>query len=163
MRAIHAVGFFVLCLVIAAPDARATNLVSGLCNVQGVAVFSTRVHLHCGAPISGITYFAQLSDDKNRANQTLGALLTAQATGATVMVRFDLDDTSGAASGCAAGDCRLINYIEVGVPAALVARVVPAIAAITVPEPPGAGLGLAAAASIVALARRRSSIVGTAS
>ena len=156
MRMFSTIALLLLALA-AAPEARAYDPAFGNCTPAGVGVFSNRVHVHCTVPISGISYFVQFTSDATRANQTLAAMLTAVSTGAVIGVRFDLDDTSGAAGGCLVADCRLIDWFEVGQPpAAIAARPVPAIAMLTVPEPSAALGGVTVAAALLALARRRS-------
>lgn len=83
-----------------------------ICSPVNVGVFSNRVHVRCTTAVNGIIYFAVATSDANAAARALAAFQTAIAAGHDVRIYFDPADTSGAAFGCAAVDCRRATGIE---------------------------------------------------
>lgn len=84
------------------------------CNPVSVAAYTTRVHVQCDVPVSGISYFAAPATNPKHAARSLSLLLTAQATGNSVSVLYDPSDTSGSSFGCGVDDCR--TMIGVAIP-----------------------------------------------
>lgn len=83
------------------------------CKPRNVVVWNVkpRVHVQCTAAVSGIKYFAFPSDDAHAVARVLTILTAARASGADLIINYDPADTSGAAKGCNASDCRLIRAI----------------------------------------------------
>ncbi|GAB4280611.1 MAG: hypothetical protein Kow0092_36210 [Deferrisomatales bacterium] len=81
------------------------------CTPVNVGVFPSRVHVKCSASFSGVQFFAASTADAAHAARVLSVLSTALAAGRTVNVFYDPGDTSGAAIGCQANDCRLIQGV----------------------------------------------------
>lgn len=81
------------------------------CTPANVATYTSRVHVKCDVPDGAIWYFAWPSSDSKGAARTLSLLLTAQATGSSVTVLYDTEDTSGTAYGCAEADCRAMMAV----------------------------------------------------
>jgi hypothetical protein len=78
------------------------------CTPHQVAVHPNRIHVRCTASIAGIEYFALPTSDPAHSARTLGLLTAAQVSGRTLHLLYAPRDTSGAAMGCVASDCRLI-------------------------------------------------------
>ena len=82
--------------------------VMGTCNIDEVAVFTDRVHIHCGVNYAGGFFLKYLAVESNSviagpvvtiATRALGQKKLPQLT-----VLFD-DDTNNNPSGCLPGDC----------------------------------------------------------
>lgn len=91
-------------VVAAEPDA----VVWYRCTPANVAVFTSRIHVKCTVATGGIQYFAYPARDTANASRFLSLLGTAAVGGKQVDILYDTADTSGAAYGCAASDCRPI-------------------------------------------------------
>jgi hypothetical protein len=78
------------------------------CTPLNVAVFSSRVHVKCVEIVGGIQYFAASTANAANAARLLSLLNTAHVSGRQLDILYEPSDTSGAAIGCAASDCRLI-------------------------------------------------------
>ncbi len=79
------------------------------CTPANVASYTSRIHVKCTvAAGGGIQYFAYPARDTANASRFLSLLSTATVAGKQVDILYDPADTSGAAYGCAAGDCRPI-------------------------------------------------------
>ncbi len=84
------------------------------CMPARVATFTTRIHVRCAAAApNGIWYFAYPSSDTANASRFLSLLSTALVAGKQVNLLYDPADTSGAAYGCAAADCRALRAVEI--------------------------------------------------
>ncbi len=93
-------------LLISATEARAATVWSDCVPVL-TGTFANRIHVKCAAPVSGgIIWFAVDSKNVDFANRFLSMVNTALVAGKTLTVNYDPADTSGAAFGCAANDCR---------------------------------------------------------
>ncbi len=81
--------------------------------VDQVAVFDSRIHVHCTStsPTIGIGWFAVSSTNPN-VSRYLSIFETAMISGKRLYLYLDPNDTSGAAWGCASGDCRVIYGAE---------------------------------------------------
>jgi hypothetical protein len=75
---------------------------------------SRRVHVHCTAAVSGISYFATGTGDAANAARVLSVITTAQVAGRTLSILYDPADLSGSAIGCGNSDCRLILAVGFG-------------------------------------------------
>lgn len=83
------------------------------CTPVRVASFATRIHVRCAAAApNGIWYFAYPTSDTANASRFLSLLSTALVAGKQVNVLYDPADTSGAAYGCLAADCRALRAVE---------------------------------------------------
>lgn len=82
------------------------------CTPSHVGVMGNRIHVRCTAATmdgsSSIWYFAVPTSDAAYANRFLTTANTALVSGRNLVVRYTLGDTSGAAWGCLASDCRSI-------------------------------------------------------
>ena len=85
------------------------------CVPTGIAAFNNRVHVRCSpAAPGGITYFAVCTaSDSASASRFLSVFTTAKVTSKNIVIFYTPSDTSGAACGCAAADCRVIWGAEV--------------------------------------------------
>ncbi len=88
---------------------------SFICTPVAVATWPQRVHVRCNPAAGAIGYFAVCTaPDSANASRFLSVFTTAKATGKNVAIYYTLsDNTSGAACGCNAGDCRLAYGAEV--------------------------------------------------
>ncbi len=104
----------------AAPGA--ANAQYACSGVLDVEVFTNRVLVHCsaalpapGSPvINGINWFGVPTTDSASASRFLGLFQTALLSGKTLVLYLDPADTSGAAWGCDAADCRTLSGATVG-------------------------------------------------
>ena len=94
------------------PLSAASTFVS--CVPVGIMTFSSRVHVQCQTPISGVSYFAASTADAANVARILSVITAAQVAGRTLTVLYDPADTSGTAIGCLAADCRLIQAVGFG-------------------------------------------------
>jgi hypothetical protein len=87
-------------------------------SVVDVEVFTNRVAVHCslalpppGSPTlpAGVLWFAVSSFDNTAASRFLSLFQTALLSGKTLNLYLDPNDTSGAAWGCLAAECRTLN------------------------------------------------------
>lgn len=83
-----------------------------LCTPTAIAAFTNRIHVRCSVPISGIYFFAARTSDTGFATRVLAVLTSAYLLGRDLYIQYDPADTSGAAIGCAASDCRLLVAAE---------------------------------------------------
>jgi hypothetical protein len=77
-----------------------------------VAVFNNRVDVECSLTPpddTSVHYFAVPTSDAGNAARYLSIFTTARITGKTVGLFFTPGDTTGAAWGCQAADCRAIS------------------------------------------------------
>jgi hypothetical protein len=79
-----------------------------------VAVFTNRLHVRCAAAVGGIHYFAMATSDAALSARVLSILTTAQVAGRTLGIEYEPSDTTGAAIGCQAADCRVIRGVWFG-------------------------------------------------
>lgn len=84
------------------------------CTPIQAATFSNRVHVRCAEAVSGISFFAATTTDQAFAARVLSLVSTAQVAGKTLAIQYNPADTSGAAVGCLASDCRLIIGVGFG-------------------------------------------------
>jgi len=84
------------------------------CVPVGIVTYTTRVHVQCSAPISGVSYFAASTADAANVARVLSVIMAAQVAGRTLSILYDPADTSGTAIGCGASDCRLIQAVGFG-------------------------------------------------
>ncbi|MEB2345104.1 MAG: hypothetical protein OZ948_10195 [Deltaproteobacteria bacterium] len=85
------------------------------CDPIDVATFENRIHVRCSASVGGgIFYFARPVTDGAETQRYLSTLLAAQVAGRTLSILTDLADTSGAAFGCGASDCRRFEAVSFG-------------------------------------------------
>ncbi len=84
-----------------------------LCRPLEVLAFPGRVHVRCELPVAPNIIFLATSTqpDFRFANRVVALGATAQATQKTLVVLFDLADTTGPDFGCLAVDCRPIRAI----------------------------------------------------
>lgn len=84
------------------------------CVINNIAVFSSRIHVHCTSAISGtsISYFAASGDSAHAltTNRFLALLNTAYSLGKPVYIYY-LDNTAKNPPGCNTGDCRAIDWM----------------------------------------------------
>ena len=83
------------------------------CKPSAVASFDTRFHIRCAVSVGAIAYFAipaGANSDFYRAS--LAVANSALVTGKTIKVLYEPGDTSGAAFGCGASDCRKFTGLE---------------------------------------------------
>jgi len=93
-------------LVAATTDAGAATVWSDCVPVL-TGTFANRTHVKCAASVSGgIIWFAVDSSKTDYANRFMSMVNTALVSGKTLTVNYDPADTSGAAFGCGASDCR---------------------------------------------------------
>jgi hypothetical protein len=79
------------------------------CSPNIVVSANVRVVAHCATGYNNaIFWFAYPTSDSGNASRMLSVFETAKAIGSTVTFYFDNADLSGAAYGCATGDCRAI-------------------------------------------------------
>jgi len=86
------------------------------CQPVEVASLENRIHVRCATATSGgIVYFAlgtkRTPDESAFALRSLSLASTALVSGRGLAIRFDASNTTGAAIGCLANDCRLIETI----------------------------------------------------
>jgi hypothetical protein len=86
------------------------------CTIENVVVWIERVHVKCTVAADDIQWFAAPTSNSKRAARVLSLLLTAQATGNQVSVRYDTLDTSGTAYGCLESNCRPILAVAIDSP-----------------------------------------------
>jgi hypothetical protein len=79
-----------------------------------VAVYINRLHVRCAAAVGGIRYFAMATSDAALSARVLSILTTAQVAGRTLGIEYEPSDTTGAAIGCLAADCRVIRGVWFG-------------------------------------------------
>jgi hypothetical protein len=94
----------------AAPGAAPASLFT--CIPSSVAVFPTRIDVQCPtAPLddTSVYYFAVPTTDAGNAARYLSLFTTARITGSSISLWYTPGDTSGAAWGCQATNCRLIS------------------------------------------------------
>jgi hypothetical protein len=84
------------------------------CVPVGIVTYAVRVHVQCQTAISGVSYFAASTADAANVARVLSVISAAQVAGRTLAVLYDPADTSGAAIGCQAADCRLIQAVGFG-------------------------------------------------
>lgn len=110
LRALHALRRTSLVLAAAlalAPAAQADE--SFPCKVKDVTVFSGRIHVRCTTmTAAGIYFFALPTSNSVQANRLLTIGSTALVSGRKFVAIYDPGDTSGAAWGCQASDCRAL-------------------------------------------------------
>jgi hypothetical protein len=84
------------------------------CTIANIAVFSNRIHVHCTAAISGISYFAASGNSAHAltTNRFLALLNTAYSLGKPVYIYY-LDNPASNPPGCQSGDCRAIDWLFV--------------------------------------------------
>jgi len=84
------------------------------CTIGNIAVFSSRIHVHCTTPVANttISYFASSGDSAHAlvTNRFLVVLNTAYSLGKPVYIYY-LDNTASNPPGCNIGDCRAIDWI----------------------------------------------------
>jgi uncharacterized protein YchJ len=82
-----------------------------------VAVFATRVHVHCASTnptIAGVSWFAvPTSPDSAYASRVLSVFQSAMVANKRLWLYVDPSDTSGSIFGCNSGDCRRIVGAEI--------------------------------------------------
>lgn len=84
------------------------------CAVDNVAVFETRIHLHCSSPATGgISYFAYATDSAHAANANRFLVIanSAYALGDHVVVFYSTDAALNP-PGCNTGDCRSFSGLS---------------------------------------------------
>ena len=86
-----------------------------VCTPDVIGAFSDRVHVHCNPAAPGaIAYFAVCTaSDSVTASRYLSMFTTAYATGKHLGIYYTAANTSGTACGCAAGDCRLADGVDI--------------------------------------------------
>jgi hypothetical protein len=84
------------------------------CQPDEVAVWPNRIHLRCETAIAGVSYFAVPVTDAAHAARMLSLMSTALAAGRSMLVIYEPSDTSGAAIGCPANNCRLLQGASFG-------------------------------------------------
>jgi hypothetical protein len=106
-------GLF-LALGLAAISMRQANAAPkfGTCTVAGVAVFESRIHVRCSAPVSGFTFFAVSTSDAQNALRFLTIFNSARVNNRQLNILFDPADLSGSAMGCLNSDCRVARGAE---------------------------------------------------
>ena len=83
------------------------------CKVTGVGAFASRMHVRCSAPVGGISYFAIPTNTNGEFFRTSLAVANASlVAGKTLKIMYNPGDTSGAAYGCSANDCRAFQGLE---------------------------------------------------
>jgi hypothetical protein len=84
-----------------------------LCTPTEVAVFLNRIHVRCEQPTRDgnrtIWFFAVPTSNAQRANRFLSTATTALVASRTLRFHYDAGNTSGAAFGCLAFDCRVAD------------------------------------------------------
>lgn len=84
------------------------------CTINNIAVFDSRIHVHCTTSIGGtsISYFAAPGDSLHAltTNRFLMMLNTAYSLGKPVYIYY-YDSTTKNPTGCNAGDCRGIYWM----------------------------------------------------
>ncbi len=82
-----------------------------------VAVFGSRVHVHCASTnptIAGIHWFAvPTSPDSASASRYMSIFQSALVANKRLFLFVDPNDTSGGSFGCGTGDCRRIVGAEI--------------------------------------------------
>jgi hypothetical protein len=128
MRTLVVVAIASLAAAVAgAPESRAADATCW-CNPVHPAVFDNRIHVRCHSSPGGddcgqkfpkFKYFA--FPTSSPIYKDIWHLLVAYATSASndrptraVWIHFDPDDTTGAAWGCQASNCRKISWVEGG-------------------------------------------------
>lgn len=77
------------------------------CKPVDVSAYANRIHVRCSAAASGgIYFFAAATANTAHANRLLSVAMMAYLSNRKVVVEYDPSDTSGAAFGCEANDCR---------------------------------------------------------
>ena len=91
------------------PSSPETPTALHTCTSNGVAVFSSRIHVECTTAASGgIRFFALGTTSSSHTARILTILSMAHVTGKSLSIAYDPNDTSGTTIGCLASDCRLI-------------------------------------------------------
>jgi hypothetical protein len=96
----------------AAAPAAAPALSLFVCTTVSVAVFNNRIDVECTAAppdATSVYYFAVPTTDASNAARYLSLFTTARITGKVIGLFYTPGDTSGAAWGCNASDCRAIS------------------------------------------------------
>lgn len=110
LRALHRLlrmGLLLPAALALAPAVQADEYFS--CKVKDVTVFSSRIHVRCTTTTAaGIYFFALPTSNSVQANRLLTIGSTALVSGRKFVAIYDLGDTSGAAWGCQASDCRAL-------------------------------------------------------
>jgi hypothetical protein len=102
------------CFLATLPSPLSAAPVSHSCRATEVATFPERIHVRCNkAAGGGIVFFAVPTANNEHAARILSTLLTGHVAGKTMVMGYDTTDTSGAAFGCAANDCRRLHYVRV--------------------------------------------------
>jgi len=87
------------------------------CTPTEVAVFPERIHVKCSSSATdgtaNIWFWALSTSDAQRANRFLSTATTSLVSGRTLRFSFKPGDTSGAAFGCLAKDCRTPSIIAI--------------------------------------------------
>lgn len=84
-----------------------------LCTIADVMVDVVRIHVRCTvANTDGMQFFAVSTADTKHTARVLALLLTAQATGKTIDIFYNQNDTSGSTFGCLEVNCRLILFVK---------------------------------------------------
>jgi hypothetical protein len=84
------------------------------CTPVQIVTYTSRVHVRCAAAVGGITFFATSTENAANAARMLSVITSAQIAGRTLTILYDPADMSGAAIGCLASDCRLIQAVGFG-------------------------------------------------
>ncbi len=98
----------------AAPAAEPASLFG--CTTSSVAVFNNRIDVQCTAAPSdapSVYYFAVPTTDAANAARYLSIFTSARITGKVIYLWYTPGDTSGAAWGCGATDCRAISGVRI--------------------------------------------------
>ncbi|MGD8752394.1 MAG: hypothetical protein PVG14_13280 [Anaerolineales bacterium] len=83
------------------------------CNISGIAVYTTRIHVQCTTPAEGtIYYFAAPGDSANATttNRWLALMNTAYSLGKPIYVYYHAN-TDNNPPGCLVSDCRGIDFL----------------------------------------------------
>lgn len=84
------------------------------CVISNIAVFSSRIHVHCTTSVSGtsISYFAASGDSAHAltTNRFLVMLNTAYSLGKPVYIYYP-NSSAQNPPGCNSGDCRAIDWL----------------------------------------------------
>ena len=83
-----------------------------VCKPVETMVWTNRIHVRCEAPVDGkFPFFAVSTVDAKLANRMMVLMQAAQLSDRYLQIVFDAADTSGAAFGCNANDCRRIKAL----------------------------------------------------